>query len=404
MSKVTGNPLSNAYCIALQPVCDRALHHVADELYYRESEQAAQAQFQDQAVASARVSQTAFYEMGLPRLVGERQVFFLTPIEWLNHPDYLPPFPEQVVLDIQADELNSLHIDYLNKALSQGYQLVLDYRVEVELLKSLSAIARIDALSGYDAQRVQQLEQEGIKLLAKRVESAECFSQLMDLGVCLFQGYFYAKPEVAALKPPERGGNQSAQLRILSLLQQEEPDYRQLEALIAQDPQLTVNLLRLCNSALFRRRSEVTSLYHALINLGLDRLRSIVATALLAGNGGASRLLLPQAMTRAAMCERAAEKMSALNPREAFMVGLLSMMEPLLNMPLSDLLDDLGLDSDIRAAVEKREGRLGQLLSLILAYEQAQSNGQMTERLMRLNPIWLESRSWVNQLLIELEG
>jgi len=241
-------------------------------------------------------------------------------------------------------------------------------------------------------------------LLAEKVEDLETFNRFKAMGFEMFQGYFYARPEVhEETSRKGRGSNHSAQIRIIAELQTEEPDYELLENLIAQDPQLTFMLLKFVNSAAFRRRNEITTIHQALSTLGLDRVRSIVTTVMLANNGPASRLLLPQALTRAHMCQLLAEETSDLHPRSGFMLGLMSMMDLLMVMDMSDLMEQLPLSQEIKDAIMLREGRLGKLLNLVVAFEQAQLNNRSYDLVCKLNKAWLESQKWSNEIMSQVE-
>jgi len=49
----------------------------------------------------------------------------------------------------------------------------------------------------------------------------------------------------------------------------------------------------------------------------------------------------------------------------AFMTGILSLLDTLLSAPLLEILDQLNLLDEVKAALLSREGRLGQLLTLL---------------------------------------
>ncbi|SFX43654.1 EAL and HDOD domain-containing protein [Marinospirillum alkaliphilum] len=395
------------YCIALQPICDRNMRHVADELLYRASVVDHSAQVEDQMMATARVSNAAFYETGLDKLVGKRPLFFIAPHEWLQKPELLPPYPEQVVVEVLGNVLQQPGmLERLKGVKAAGFRLALDAfdinEQSRELLKLVDVI-KMDALSELDEARIKLFRDQGIALLARRVEDMDAYRRCQALGFEYFQGYFYARPEVQQHTSTQRGSNRGAQIRILSELQKAEPDYKVLEPLIAQDPQLTLMLLKLTNSPMFRRRTEVTSISQALSTLGLDRVRSMVTTVMLANNGAASRLLLPQALTRAAMCERMAASMSGVNPREAFMAGLMSMMDLLMGLELEALLKELPLAQELKAALLFGDGKLGRVLKLVKAFEQARMLDSSHEMVQRLNGIWMDSQVWTNQVLMGVD-
>lgn len=396
------------YCIALQPICDVNMRHIADELLYRSSATATFAQVDDNLMATARVINATFLESGLENLIGNRKLFFNAPKEWILKPELLPPHPEQVVVEVLESVTGEPEIvEALKKIRKLGYEVALDDFIlndETRPLLDVASIIKVDLFEPVLEEDIAEYKRRGIRLLAEKVEDLETFNQYKAMGFEMFQGYFYARPEVhKETSRKGRANNHSAQIRIISELQTEEPDYQLLENLIAQDPQLTFMLLKYVNSAAYRRRNEITTIHQALNTLGLDRVRSIVTTVMLANNGPASRLLLPQALTRAHMCELLAEEASQLDPRTAFMLGLMSMIDLLMGVEIHELMDQLPLSKEIKNAILLREGRLGKLLNLVVAFEHAQLNGKSPELITRLNKAWIKGQKWTNEVMSQVE-
>ncbi|WP_218563944.1 EAL and HDOD domain-containing protein [Marinospirillum perlucidum] len=384
------------------------MRHVADELLYRANATATFATIEDQMQATARVCNVAFYETGLEKLIGNRKLFFNAPREWLLKPELLPPYPEQVVVEVLESVTGDPEVlEALQKVRQLGYDVALDdfiLTTETEPLLDVATIIKVDLFEPVREEDIELYKSRGIRLLAEKVEDLETFKHYRDQGFEFFQGYFYSKPEVhEETSRKGRGNNKGAQIRLLKEAQEEEPNYAAMENLIAQDPQLTFMLLKYVNSAAFRRRSEITTIHQALNTLGIDRVRTIVTTVMLANNGPASRLLLPQALTRAAMCEKLAESMSAINKRTAFMVGLMSMMDLLMGVDMNELMDQLPLSKEIKDAILHREGKLGQLLTLVLAFEQARMEGKSPGLVERLNQAWMDSQVWSNEIMMQVD-
>lgn len=366
------------------------------------------ASVEDQMQATARVCNAAFYETGLEKLIGNRKLFFNAPREWILKPELLPPNPDQIVLEVLESVTGEPEIlKALKRVRSLGYDVALDdfiLNTETEPLLDVASIIKVDLFEPVREEDIDLYKERGIRLLAEKVEDLETFKQYRDMGFEFFQGYFYAKPEVhAETSRKGRGNNRGAQIRILKEAQEEEPNYQVMENLIAQDPQLTFMLLKYVNSAAFRRRSEITTIHQALNTLGIDRVRTIVTTVMLANNGPASRLLLPQALTRAAMCEKLAEGMAGINERTAFMVGLMSMMDMLMGTSLDELMQQLPLSAEIKNAILYRQGKLGQLLGLIVAFEHAHLADKSATLVARLNAAWMESQVWSNEIMMQVD-
>ncbi|HKM16134.1 MAG TPA: HDOD domain-containing protein [Marinospirillum sp.] len=392
------------YCIALQPICDAEMNHVADELLYRSSVTATFAQIDNQLMATARVINATFLETGLENLIGNRKLFFNAPKEWILKPELLPPHPEQVVIEVLESVTGEPDIvNALKRVRELGYDVALDDFIlsdQTRPLLDVASIIKVDIFEPVLEEDIAEYKRRGIRLLAEKVEDLETFNRFKAIGFEMFQGYFYARPEVhKETSRKGRANNHSVQLRIITELQSEEPNYQLLENLIAQDPQLTFMLLKYVNSAAFRRRNEITTIHQALSTLGLDRVLSIVTTVMLANNGPASRLLLPQALIRARMCELLAKGTSDLNPRSAFMLGLMSMMDLLMAMDMTELMEQMPLTQEIKDAILSSKGRLGKLLNLVIGFEHAQLDGKSPALVVKLNSAWLISQQWSNEVM-----
>lgn len=391
------------YCVALQPICDGALRHVADELLYRAGVNAHFAQVDDDMMVTARVCNAAFYETGIEKLVGRRKLFFNAPREWLLRPELLPPDASQVVVEVLESVTGEpAVIEALRRIRRLGYEVALDDFVLTPATRPLlevASVVKVDMLQPLRLDDILLYRNRGIRLLAEKVEDMETFERCRALGFELFQGYFYARPEVQTSTARDRTGNRQAQLRILAELQREAADYHKLESLIIQDPQLAFMLLRYTNSAMFYRVSKAVTILQAISMLGLHRVRTVVLTLMMANNGPASRLLLPQVLTRAAMCERLAEKMGGVPPEVAFMAGMISMMDVILGLSLADILEALPLGQDVNDALLHRSQCLGQVLDMVEAFEQAQTAGLDPEMVARLNRTWMSSRVWATEIL-----
>jgi EAL and modified HD-GYP domain-containing signal transduction protein len=379
------------------------MQHRADEMLYRAAPDSLHAQIDCGLTATVRACSTAFYEIGLRALVGDRLLFFNAPREWLLEPDLLPPSSDQLVIEV----LESVTVDdqllrRLEHLREQGYRLALDDFVLTEQtrpLLELADIIKVDMLQPQDPASLDIYKQHGVQLLAEKVEDMATFERCRAAGFDLFQGYFYARPKIQGLSCRRRESNQAAQIQLLNHLYRDNPDFRQLESLLVQDPELCVTLLRQVNSAAYHRPHPVSSIRRAITTLGLQRLKRLILTLLLARNGPASLLMLPQLLTRAAMCERLALHFGTAPPDEAFTVGTFSLIHTLLGRPRDALLDSLALDARIKHAIRTGEGELGRLLRLVQAHESARLDQASEELIDLLNDSYLHARSWATEQL-----
>jgi EAL and modified HD-GYP domain-containing signal transduction protein len=130
-----------------------------------------------------------------------------------------------------------------------------------------------------------------------------------------------------------------------------------------------VRLLRYINSAYFGLRQPVKSIAQALALLGLDRIRPWVAMTLLASIDDKPTELTITALARARFCELAAKERGYANADESFTIGLFSVLDALLDVPIVEAVASLPLDLRTRDAIVLHAGPLGALLDCLFALE-----------------------------------
>ena len=177
--------------------------------------------------------------------------------------------------------------------------------------------------------------------------------------------------------PPGKGPTQALLLKILAQTTGD-AETREIEATLKQDPQLSVQLLRLVNSVAFAPTTRINSFAHAITLLGRRQLQHWLQLLLYAGQsaGGATNPLLTAAALRAALMEglcKASRADKAIQD-EAFMVGMFSLLDQLFGKPLLEIVAPLNLVRDVSEALLERSGTLGELLALVEASE----NGSAT--------------------------
>lgn len=182
------------------------------------------------------------------------------------------------------------------------------------------------------------------------------------------------------LKLPPRGtaAQTASRQRAMALLQllTQDADTHELEAVFRQDPTLSYQLLRLVNSAAIGARREITSFSQAILLLGRQALKRWVNLLLFAARDDDPRsaMLLAHVCLRARGLELLAQAagQDRLGQDEAFMAGMLSILDTLLGQPLPEVLQPLRLSDNLRQGLLESEGQIGALLKLWRAVEQRQ--------------------------------
>jgi EAL and modified HD-GYP domain-containing signal transduction protein len=211
-----------------------------------------------------------------------------------------------------------------------------------------------------------------IKLLAEKVETYEEYNQAVELGFELFQGFFFAKPEM--VKTKSLSPSQMAMAELLYETSKPELDLISITAVFERDVTLSYKLLRYANSPMFRRRSEVSSIKQALVILGSQELKRFLGLMFAVNvNPDKPSELINSAMARAKFCELAAKDINApVDTSIAFLTGLLSLIDAILDEELETVLEKLPLSQDIKEPLLTKKGVLAELIQLLEFIEHAQ--------------------------------
>jgi len=156
---------------------------------------------------------------------------------------------------------------------------------------------------------------------------------------------------------------------MLKAVSQRDLDVREIENLVKSEAALCYRLLRYLNSAAFGFANEIHSVRHALAILGEREVRRwirLVAT-LGAGQGKSSELVL-SAMVRARFCELLSPKIPH-GDSDLFLMGLLSLMDAILELPMSQVLDNIPIDQETKAVLLGGASPLRAFYQLMLAQE-----------------------------------
>ena len=373
--------------VARQPIFDRQDRLVAYELLYRgnPAENLAVGVSSTQMATDTLVR--TLLSMGLERVTGGKTAFVNVDREVLLSDSFGVLHPGSVVIElletIACDEETRPACEAL---VSRGYTLALDdfvYQPSYDPLLQLARIVKVDVLNRpLDELRqvVEQLRPFEVRCLAERVENAEVHAQCAELGFELFQGYFYARPEI--LTGREVPMQQANIIRLLNLIRNPDASDMHVEDAFRADLVLTYKLLRIVNSAALGGMG-IESIRHAVQLLGraaLHRWLSLLLVSSLSTATGVESELVTVAMQRARFCELISE--SRGRRRESgplFMVGLFSLLDALLRIPMEEILAKVDLASDLSEVLLWRTGPHAPTLRLVEAYESARWDDVLTE-------------------------
>jgi c-di-GMP-related signal transduction protein len=343
--------------VGRQAIFDDRLKTFAYELLYRSGE-SDRYDATDPVSSTTAVIANAFLALPIDQVVERRKAFINFPRELLVAPDG-PGLPARsVVLEIlESVTPDSEVIDACRRLKRQGYQLALDDFVIREgfgPLIDLADFIKVDFLStSFEDCRAMcdEFRPRGVRMLAEKIETREVLECAREMGYRQFQGYFLARPEI--IEGSAIPAYKLNALRLLAQLHQPELDFDRLDRLIRLDVGVARTLMRYLNSAAFAFRGSIGSLRHGLVVLGEREVRRWVALAVLP-HLTTDRVseVAHMSLYRARLCELIAARSPMVSAApECFMMGLFSMLDCMVGRPLSELLPELGLRSQIRDAL-----------------------------------------------------
>ena len=353
--------------VSRQPIYNRSIDLFAYELAYP-----------GQTGAEAFIN--AFLNPGLEPLVGATPAFVHLPLQLILQDDFKALPKERVVLEISREiELDSAVLGSLTALTKSGYKLALDdfvYADETRPALELAHFASLnfEKLSAEDiSKQFAALKQTKVKAIAKGLETHAACETAKSMGFEYFRGSCFIKPKLtASTRVPV---NRLSTLQLVLKLQEPELSTTELEKIISQDLAISFKLLQYVNSAAFSFSRNIESIRTAIQMIGRDNLRSWASQLFLSKLDDKPPELSIIALVRAKMAERLAVELGARNPDTFYMVGLFSLIDALLNVPMTEAIQLLPFSKEVREALLTQSGLLGSALNCVLSYESGNWSG-----------------------------
>ncbi len=250
---------------------------------------------------------------------------------------------------------------------------------------------------------IESSKDKAIKFLAKSVETATDYGDAEEKGYEYFQGSFFSKADLVPVRNiPSHKLNF---LRILKEINKPKVQFDQIEKILKKDVSITYKLLRFINSANFGFKSSVQSIHHALTLLGEMEVRKWLSLIILSGTGtNKPEELIKNTIIRAKFCEAVAAQIKQVKEKDLqrfFLLGMFSMVDAFLDRPMDEIMTELPLESNIKAALlGDEDNRYRQVLDVIVDYEQGdwQNFSDSAKKLnldeQKIAALYLESVDW----------
>lgn len=402
------NPSDELYIptyFARQPVFSEGPTVWGYELLYRDRGDATAATFTDSDAATLQVAASAFIHPEIGRTQPKKLIVNFTPKSILDQVPYALP-AEDTVVKFSPPEKKSPELETaLQRLRDDGYVLALDCFEATPSLYSLYRLADVlivDIL-GKSSSHIQALLQRAprdAQLLAKRVQSMESYRLAKDLGFLLFQGYFFKRPEM--MPGRKINSNQASRLSLFRLIERSDPDFDGLADTVRTDVSLSYRLLTYLNSAAFSFPEKIRSIKQAVVILGWRKVRNwlrlIILTDLLPSSKPSELPYL--SAVRGKFLEQVALKHDQGGQSSSlFLLGLFSLLDSMLDLPMKEVLSCIPLEDDLRDALDGKSNHYSPWLEISVSFETGNwDNLDILLRKLKLDPL-LVARCYYDSLL-----
>lgn len=394
--------------VARQAIFNRSKKVVAYELLFRDSPKN---YFPDiaEGQATARLIMENQLNLGTRHITsGKKALINIGPESLKLDLCAFLPCQDVVIELLETIEPTDDNYELCRGLFHSNYKLALDdfvYKPQwdrfLKLVKLIKFDIAITPLSEIQPIVTKLQAHKQIKILAEKIETQEDYELVLDMGFDYFQGYFFAKPTM--IKQNDVDYNYGLVVAIYAEIMKQSPDIKTIASLFELDAALAYKLLRLINSGVFPIQSQISSLKQALVYLGHERLKKFVSLIVTAHTTGKKPAELMQVcVVRARFCELVAKKVNKSQSGEAFLTGLFSLLDAILDQPMSLLVEKLPFPDEIKTALLGDKNTLYYILNVVKAYETG-SWWALEQAVLLLNidsailpPLYQQSVDWAD--------
>lgn len=335
--------------------------------------------------ANAKMVVDSQFLLGLRRICsGKKAIIEFTPSAILNEfPNLLPE--HDLIVAVNANvQLSDEEYAAIKKLFHQNYKIaVINPPLTLFTLTENSespwhSLLRLCRLAVVEANKYTQQELNEVtrhlkqfkelKLLAANVPDERTLSLVKQLPFVYFSGHFFAKPQLVQQNDVEISSG--VVIKLFQQLAFEHLNYTKIAEYLQQDAGISYRLLRFINSGLFPTKEEISSIRQGLVYLGDKQARmflNLIVTAHIARNK--PHELMRVCTIRAKFCQVVAKRVAPGASEQAFMVGLFSLLDAILDKPMETVLKTLPVSEEIRSALLDYDNILKRILDLVKAYE-----------------------------------
>lgn len=368
--------------VGRQPILDRQGSIYGYELLYRNSEINRFPQI-DSESATLQLIVNSFLSIGIDKVSGRAMSFINFSGELLAKDIFSRLNPKQVIVEILEDvEITPILISRIREIKQKGFLLALDdfilqeqYLTFDELFKLVDFV-KVDYIQSdeIERRRIEAFIKDypHIRMVAEKIETEAQYEEAKRIGYDLFQGYFFAKPEI--IKGVDLSPDLNQHLLIINKLNEDNVDINDIADLVLRDISLTYKLLRVINSMNFGVPKKVTSVKQAIILIGTLELKKWLKVLMLHSLGnnsksGRVKALVSFSLIRARLCELVAKRTGKENSDEYFFIGMFSLIDAIMKRSWDDILPLIPFSDEVADTLKGGKTEMSPYLELAIAVE-----------------------------------
>ena len=373
--------MDNVY-LARQPILDKESTIYAYEILYRDADKTSRVE--NDMTASAFVLSNILNKFGTKSLLGEKKAFIKIDEKFLlNDIIFSVPkdlfvfslFSQSVISEKMVEQIVKLH--------TNGYTLAInDTNLDMSFIEKFSDILEyfsfvkinFDVFISEDiASLILQLKKTDTTVIATKIEDIQTYELAKKLGCDYYEGYYFSKPVI--LENAQYEPFQMNVLKLYNLLMQD-VNIDEITTEFENNPEITVQLLQFINSAAFSFRKKISSIHHVLVLLGRIPLSQWLM--LLIYSKSISKVqqhspLMMMVLNRTFLMKNILKEIEpdvgSNMLGEAYLVGVLSLMDTLFGMQIEDILQRIDISDPVKDAILNDAGELGEIYAVVRATE-----------------------------------
>ena len=368
------------FYLARQPIFDRNQVLIGYEIIYRSSLNSPEKEDNEYNEATSRLLLNSYLDIGMDTLLSGHIAFINFDRELVLKDSPLLLNKSTTIIQIPSDITpDPIFLDKVSAFKDDGYLISLAGYIETyphNDLLDLVDIIQVD-LSKNNASSlkriVKRFQLTTQILLAKNIESQDSYETLKKMGFELFQGYYFCKPTLTEGKLLQHSNLNTVE--ILKLSNEHEPNIKEISKRIEEDVNLTIKLLRLVNSSHYFM-NKIQSVQHALAMVGIQSFKNWLNIALMDSLlGEQTSEIIKLSMVRMKMMEEIGHICkSKLNTDSLKLIGLLSVLDVLLDKNMMDAVGPLPIERELKMTLLGKDTIYAPIYRLVLGYEKGNFN------------------------------